>query len=133
VLHQDENRHRAYALKWVGAEPGRLRYLGSLALNRARTGEFFDVRSRRGSCRRECFLRPMWDCNIGLGPGGADADSQGLGRLLPVPVASQVLLGRLPCMIELRRCNPASHFSVTHHTRCRAIIRTPSVTSGLPG
>ena len=35
VLHQDEPRRRAYALKWVGGEPGSAAYLGSLAVDRA--------------------------------------------------------------------------------------------------
>ena len=37
VLHVDPTRQRAYALRWVGMEPGTAGYLRSLALNRART------------------------------------------------------------------------------------------------
>ena len=35
VLFQDEKRHRAYALKWVGSDPGGAAYLGSLVVGRA--------------------------------------------------------------------------------------------------
>ncbi len=35
ILFQDLKRHRAYALKWVGHEPGGAAYLGSLAVARA--------------------------------------------------------------------------------------------------
>ncbi len=35
VLYQDAKRHRAYALRWVGSDPGGAAYLGSLAVDRA--------------------------------------------------------------------------------------------------
>jgi penicillin G amidase len=36
VLHENAARHRAYALKWVGAEPGGAGYLGSLNVMQAK-------------------------------------------------------------------------------------------------
>jgi penicillin amidase len=41
VLFQDEKRHRAYALKWVGSEPGGAAYLASLSVGRARNKDEF--------------------------------------------------------------------------------------------
>jgi penicillin amidase len=41
VLFQDLQRHRAYALKWVGSEAGGAAYLGSLAVARARNQQEF--------------------------------------------------------------------------------------------
>src|SRR5207248_1019894 len=41
VIHEDPKRHRAFALKWTGSEPGGAAYLGSLALDRARNGREF--------------------------------------------------------------------------------------------
>jgi penicillin amidase len=41
VLFQDDKRHRAYALKWVGSEPGGAAYLASLAVDRARNKDEF--------------------------------------------------------------------------------------------
>jgi penicillin amidase len=41
VLFQDAQRHRAYALKWVGSGPGGAAYLGSLAVARARSQQEF--------------------------------------------------------------------------------------------
>src|SRR4029077_6252856 len=41
VIHEDAARYRAYALKWVGAEPGGAAYLGSLAFDRAENAREF--------------------------------------------------------------------------------------------
>jgi penicillin amidase len=41
VLYEEGSRHRAFALRWVGAEPGGAGYLGSLALDRARNRDDF--------------------------------------------------------------------------------------------
>jgi penicillin amidase len=41
VLFQNPQRHRAYALKWVGSEPGGAAYLRSLAIARARNRQEF--------------------------------------------------------------------------------------------
>jgi penicillin amidase len=41
VLHEDRHRHRAFALRWVGALPGGAGYLGSLALDRAHNRDEF--------------------------------------------------------------------------------------------
>ena len=47
VLFQDEKRHRAYALKWVGSEPGGAAYLASLSVSRARDkGTFLEALAR---------------------------------------------------------------------------------------
>ena len=41
VLFQDEKTHRAFALRWVGSEPGAAAYLASLAVDRASNREEF--------------------------------------------------------------------------------------------
>ena len=41
VLHENTTRHRAYALKWVGAEPGGAGYLGSLNVMQAKNLDEF--------------------------------------------------------------------------------------------
>jgi penicillin amidase len=41
VLFQDEKRHRAYALKWVGHEPGGAAYLASLSVGRSQNQQEF--------------------------------------------------------------------------------------------
>jgi penicillin amidase len=44
VLFHNAARHRAFALKWTGHEPGGAAYLGSLAVDRAKTqSEFLDA------------------------------------------------------------------------------------------
>src|SRR5207247_829936 len=37
VIHQNAKQNRAFALKWVGSEPGSAAYLGGLAVARAGT------------------------------------------------------------------------------------------------
>src|SRR5262249_33824090 len=47
VLFEDAARHRAYALKWVGTEPGGAAYLASLSVARASNWkEFLDALGR---------------------------------------------------------------------------------------
>jgi penicillin amidase len=47
VIFQDKERHRAYALKWVGHEPGGAAYLASLSVARAKNRtEFLDAIGR---------------------------------------------------------------------------------------
>jgi penicillin amidase len=47
VIFQDKERHRAYALKWVGHEPGGAAYLASLSVGRAKNRtEFLDAIGR---------------------------------------------------------------------------------------
>ena len=41
VVHEDRARNRAFALRWVGDEPGAAGYLGGLALSRARNWNDF--------------------------------------------------------------------------------------------
>ena len=41
VLYEDTTRHRAFALRWVGAEPGGAGYLGSLNVMQAKTWQEF--------------------------------------------------------------------------------------------
>jgi penicillin amidase len=41
VLYRDANRNRAYALEWVGSDPGGAAYLGSLAVGRAKNQKEF--------------------------------------------------------------------------------------------
>lgn len=35
IIYQDEKRHRAFAMRWIGSEPGTAPYLGCLVLGRA--------------------------------------------------------------------------------------------------
>ncbi|MFY9570151.1 MAG: penicillin acylase family protein, partial [Blastocatellia bacterium] len=41
VIYEDPTLHRAYALRWVGSEPGSAGYLASLSLNRAKNWREF--------------------------------------------------------------------------------------------
>ncbi len=47
VIHEDRQRHRAYALRWVGSEPGTAGYLAGLAVAQAGTwNEFLNAAAR---------------------------------------------------------------------------------------
>ncbi len=41
VLYEDTTRHRAFALRWIGAEPGGAGYLGSMNVMQAKTWQEF--------------------------------------------------------------------------------------------
>jgi len=47
VIHVDAARHLAYALRWVGAEPGTAAYLGALSMARARNWDEFTSAAAR--------------------------------------------------------------------------------------
>lgn len=88
VIHQDESKGVACALKWSGGEPGTAAYLGGLAVARARN--------------KQEFLRAIEACKLpGLNYVYADVDGEvgwiaaaltpvrgGSDGLLPVPGAS---------------------------------------------
>lgn len=65
VLFQDEKRHRAYALKWVGSEPGGAAYLASLSVSRAKNQEEFLAALGRWKVPGLNFVYADVDGNIG--------------------------------------------------------------------
>lgn len=85
VVHEDRSRHRAYALRWVGNEPGTAGYLGSLSLNRARTWEEFRQALERWKVPSENLLYADVDGNIGWQVAGLAPIRKGWDGLLPVP------------------------------------------------
>lgn len=88
VVHLDAARRRAYALRWVGMEPGTAGYLGSLTLNRVRNWPEFLDSMQRWKVPSENLIYADVDGNIGwVAAGLAPIRSAGNG-LLPVPGAS---------------------------------------------
>jgi len=85
VIHEDRARHRAYALRWVGNEPGTAGYLGSLSLNRARTWEEFRQALERWKVPSENLLYADVDGNIGWQVAGLAPIRKGWDGLLPAP------------------------------------------------
>jgi len=112
VIYEDANRHRAYALRWVGSEPGSAGYLASLSVGRARNWKEFERALQRWKVPSLNFVYGDVDGNIGWHVGGLAPVRKGWFGLLPVPGAE----GRYEWRGFLRATqlphsyNPASHF-----------------------
>lgn len=85
VIAEDLGRHRAYALKWVGSEPGAAGYMGALALARARNWEDFRKAAGQYKIPSENLVYADRAGNIGwIASGRAPVRNNWTG-LLPVP------------------------------------------------
>ena len=71
VIYEDFNLHRAYALKWIGSEPGSAGYLASLSLNRAKNWPEFLKALERWKVPSENLVYADVDGNIGWQAAGA--------------------------------------------------------------
>jgi penicillin G amidase len=65
VVATDPQRHLAYALRWVGSEPGTAGYLGALSLDRATNWQEFRSALERWKVPGENFVYADVDGNIG--------------------------------------------------------------------
>ncbi|MBI2948563.1 MAG: penicillin acylase family protein [Verrucomicrobia bacterium] len=112
VIYEDTNRHRAYALRWVGSEPGSAGYLASLSVGRARNWNEFERALQRWKVPSLNFVYGDVEGNIGWHVGGLAPVRKGWFGLLPVPGAE----GRYEWRGFLRvtqlphSYNPARHF-----------------------
>lgn len=115
VIHQDAKRHRAYALKWVGNEPGGAAYLGSLALNRAKSGRDFVNALPAWKAPSENMVYADLDGNIGWVASGLTPVRKGWDGLLPVPgMRGEFEWQKFLSTSELPQIhNPPSHYVVT--------------------
>ncbi|MCE9563050.1 MAG: penicillin acylase family protein [Planctomycetes bacterium] len=85
VLFQDEKRHRAYALKWVGSDPGGAAYLASLSVGRAKNHEEFLAALGRWKVPGLNFVYADVDGNIGWIAAARTPIRPKHDGLLPVP------------------------------------------------
>jgi penicillin amidase len=115
VIHQDARRHRAYALRWAGMEPGGAAYLGSLALDRARSGRELVAALSAWKAPSENVVYADVDGYIGWVAAALTPVRKGWDGLLPVPGARGAFewqgflpLGELP-----QAHNPPAHFIAT--------------------
>jgi penicillin amidase len=115
VIHRDAERKRAYALRWVGSEPGTAGYLGSLALCRAGNWQQFLDALRAWKLPSENMVYADVDGNIGYVAAALTPIRHAGDGLLPVPGASGRYdwagfreLSDLP-----QAFNPPEHFLVT--------------------
>jgi penicillin amidase len=85
VVHVDAVRHRAYALRWVGSEPGSAGYLKSLALNTAQNWNDFKRAVDGWKVPSENIVYADVDGNIGWIAAGLAPIRPNWNGLLPVP------------------------------------------------
>jgi hypothetical protein len=85
VIHVDRRRHRAYALRWVGMEPGTAGYLASLSLDTARSWPEFLEALERWKVPSENLVYADVDGNIGWVAAGLTPIRRNWTGLLPVP------------------------------------------------
>jgi len=115
VLHVDRTRNRAYALRWVGMEPGTAGYLGSLSLNVARSWPEFLKALDGWKVPSENLVYADTDGNIGWVAAGLAPVRPNWHGLLPVPghEGKYEWDGFLPVSDLPQAFNPASGFIAT--------------------
>jgi len=115
VIFENAKRHRAYALKWAGSEPGGAAYLASLALDRAKDGRDFAAALKRWKVPSENMVYADVDGNIGWVAAALTPVRKGWDGLLPVPGAKGVYewQGFLPREELPQSQNPSSHYVAT--------------------
>jgi penicillin amidase len=115
VIYEDAARHRAYALRWVGSEPGTAGYLASLTLNRVQNWKQFLKAMDRWKVPSENLIYADVDGNIGWVAAGMTPVRKGWSGLVPVPGAegNYEWQSFLPASALPQSYNPASHFVAT--------------------
>ncbi len=114
VLHVDAARHRAYALRWVGSEPGSAGYLRSLALNTARSLQDFRAAVSGWKVPSENIVYADVDGNIAWIAAGLAPIRPNWNGLLPVPGTGRYeWAGFLKADALPQLANPASGFIAT--------------------
>ncbi len=115
VIYEDTARRRAYALRWVGTEPGTAGYLASLSLNRARNWQEFLKALERWKVPSENLVYADIEGNIGWVAAGMTPVREGWSGLLPVPGAKGKYewQGFLPLSELPQTYNPSKHFIAT--------------------
>jgi penicillin amidase len=115
VLHEDAERHRAYALKWVGSEPGTAAYLAGLAVDRSNSGREFVESLRSWKMPGENMVYADVDGTIGWVAAGLTPIRKRGDGLLPVPGwgGDYEWTGFLTVKDLPQSVNPAGHSLVT--------------------
>lgn len=115
VIHIDQARRRAFALRWVGMEPGTAGYLASLSLNTARNWTEFLNAVERWKVPSENLVYADVDGNIGWVAAGLAPVRRGWAGLFPVPGADGTFewSGFLTARELPQLFNPSSGFIAT--------------------
>ncbi len=115
ILAEDLGRHRVFALKWTGAEPGGAGYLGALKLSRAKNWDEFQQAAASYKVPSENLAYADRAGNIGWIASGLAPIRKGWNGLLPVPgdTGEYEWNGYLPGDQNPRVFNPASGMIAT--------------------
>ena len=115
VIHEEGARHRAYALRWVGSEPGTAGYLASLTLNRVRNWPEFLKAMERWKVPSENLIYADVEGNIGWVAAGLTPIRRNWSGMIPVPGASGEYEweGFLPVKELPQSFNPSRHYIAT--------------------
>jgi len=85
VIHEDAAQHRAYALHWIGAEPGSAGYFAGMAISRAQNWQEFRRALVRWKLPPENFVYADVDGNIGYQAAASVPIRTNWMGILPVP------------------------------------------------
>lgn len=115
VIYEDEARHRAYALKWVGTAAGGAGYLPALKLARTKNWTEFRAAVANYKIPSENLVYADREGNIGWIAAGQAPIRNGWTGLFPVPGESGKYewSGFLPSTENPATYNPARHFVAT--------------------
>jgi penicillin amidase len=115
VIHQDESRHAAFALKWSGSEPGGAAYLGSLSVDRAGNRQEFLKALEAWKIPGLNFVYADVEGQVGWVAAALTPIRNGWDGLLPVPGAAGKFewQGYLPVSELPQSWNPPAHWLAT--------------------
>jgi penicillin G amidase len=115
IIYEDRAKNVAYALKWVGAEPGGAGYLAALALMRAQNWSEFLKGVAHYKVPSENLVYADTRGNIGWIAAGYAPVRNNWSGLLPVPgdTGEYEWSGYLPLTDMPQAYNPARHFIAT--------------------
>lgn len=114
ILYEDRAHQRAYALRWVGTEPGGAGYLAMLSAARAKNWAEFRAALSRFKVPSENMVYADTAGNIGFVVAGAAPVRKNWTGLLPVPGGGEFeWSGYIPSDQMPASFNPPKHFLAT--------------------
>ncbi len=115
IVYEDATRHRAYALRWVGALPGTAGYLPALSLARAKNWDEFKAAAANYKVPSENLIYADKRGNIGWIAAGLTPIRNGWEGLFPVPgdTGEYEWSGYLNAAEHPLTYDPAKHFIAT--------------------